>query len=58
LRDRHEIGQPGLSNAELRALTSLDREQVKYVMRKIKQDGMVESNGRGAGARWRYVVER
>lgn len=55
LRDRHERGEPGLSNAELRALTSLDREQVKYVMRKIKQDGMTESEGKGAGARWRYV---
>ena len=58
LRDRHERRQPGLSNAEIRALTSLDREQVKYVMRKIKQDGMAKSEGRGAGARWQYVVGR
>ena len=55
LRDRHERQQPGLSNADIRKLTSLDREQVKYLMRKIKQDGMAESDGRGAGARWRYV---
>ena len=55
LRDRHERQQPGLSNADIRTLTSLDREQVKYVMRKIKQDGMAEPDGRGAGARWRFV---
>ena len=54
LRERHERGEPGLSNAEIRDLTSLDREQVKYVMRKIRQDGMVTSS-RGAGAVWTYI---
>jgi hypothetical protein len=44
-----------LSNADIRQLTSLDREQVKYVMRKIKKDGMAESEGRGGATRWRFV---
>jgi ATP-dependent DNA helicase RecG len=55
LRDRHEKGEPGLSNADIRQLTSLDREQVKYVMRKIKKDGMVEADGRGGATRWRFL---
>jgi ATP-dependent DNA helicase RecG len=55
LRDRHENGEPGLSNADIRQLTSLDREQVKYVMRKIKKDGMVEAEGRGGATRWRFL---
>ena len=55
LRDRHEKREPGLSNAEIRELTSLDREQVKYVMRKIKKDGLVDSAGRGGAARWHFV---
>jgi len=56
LRSRHEKGEPGLSNADIRQLTSLDREQVKYVMRKIKKDGMAESEGRGGATRWRFVA--
>ena len=55
LRDRLEKGEPGLSNADIRQLTNLDREQVKYVMRKIKKDGMAESEGRGGATRWRFV---
>jgi predicted transcriptional regulator len=55
LRDRHERGEPGLSNADIRQLTSLDREQVKYAMRKIKKDGMVEADGRGGATRWRFL---
>jgi len=46
LRDRREKGEPGLSNADIRQLTSLDREQVKYVMRKIRKDGMAEPERR------------
>ena len=57
LRDRHDNQQPGLSNTDIRELTNLDREQVKYVMRKIKQDGLAESEGRGTSARWRYVAK-
>jgi ATP-dependent DNA helicase RecG len=57
LRDRHERQEPGLSNAEIRVLTSLDREQVKYVMRKIKLDGMAKSDGRGGAAWWHFVAK-
>lgn len=54
LRARYEKGEPGLSNADIRKLTNLDREQVKYIMRKIQRDGMATA-GRGAGARWSYA---
>jgi ATP-dependent DNA helicase RecG len=55
LRDRHEKGKRGLSNAEIRKMTSLDREQVKYIMRKIKKEGMAEAVGRGGGTVWHFV---
>jgi ATP-dependent DNA helicase RecG len=55
LRDRHEKGKQGLSNADIRKLTSLDREQVKYIMRKIKKEGMAEAVGRGGATVWHFV---
>jgi hypothetical protein len=47
-------GEPGQRNAEIRLLTSFDRE-VKYLIRKIKKDGMVEVEGRGGATRWRFA---
>jgi ATP-dependent DNA helicase RecG len=52
LNERRKAGQRGLTNAEIRDLTGLDREQVKYVMQGLRGKGLAESSGRGRSASW------
>jgi len=47
--------EPGLSNAEIRKVTHLGRNQVKRLMAELKADGQAATMGRGRGARWVYV---
>jgi ATP-dependent DNA helicase RecG len=41
-----------LRNAEIRAFTDLDRQQVTALLKELEQDGQVRVEGHGAGARW------
>ena len=52
LRHRAERDDAGLSNADLRQITHLDRGQVKRLMAELRREGLVLSSGRGRGARW------
>jgi ATP-dependent DNA helicase RecG len=57
LRERYDRGEHGLTNAELRELTHLNRDQMKYVMSKIRKEGMASST-RGAHALWTFVPSK
>jgi ATP-dependent DNA helicase RecG len=46
LRDRP------LRNAEIRAFTDLERQQVTTILKDLKSEGQAFLNGKGAGARW------
>jgi ATP-dependent DNA helicase RecG len=55
LRQRAERGDVGLSNAEIRQITHLDRHQVLRLMRElIAEDPQVKLIGRGRFARYRF----
>lgn len=52
LQSQYEVGKAGLTNTELREITGLERDQVKYVMQRMREQGLVRSTGRGRTARW------
>jgi len=52
LRQRWERGEPGLSNADIRRVTLLDRGQVKRLMVELAGEGIAAVQGRGRAARW------
>ncbi len=55
LRQRAERGEPGLTNAEIRQITRLDRAQVVRLMAELRrEDPCVLSPGRGKYARHTY----
>ncbi len=55
LRQRSDRGDLGLSNAEIRQITHLDRYQVLRLMRQLIEEGTeVELTGRGKFARYRF----
>ena len=41
-----------LRNAEIRAFTDLERQQVTAILEALKSEGQVYLDGKGAGARW------
>jgi ATP-dependent DNA helicase RecG len=41
-----------LRNAEIRAFTDLERQQVTAVLKELETEGQVRLKGKGAGARW------
>lgn len=52
LKQRSKDGEPGLRNAEIRALTHFDRNQVFRLMRELQTENpKVTVTGRGVGAR-------
>jgi ATP-dependent DNA helicase RecG len=52
LMQRHPSGQEGLRNAEIRALTHFDRNQVFRLMRELQEENpQVSVTGHGASAR-------
>ncbi|MDD4255932.1 MAG: ATP-binding protein [Methanofollis sp.] len=55
LRQRAEHGEAGLSNAEIRQITRLDRYQVVRLMKELQcEDPAVVRQGVGKGSRYRY----
>jgi len=53
LKQRAERGEPGLTNAEIRQITHLDRGQVVRLMRELRRENpMIPPPGRGRGARY------
>lgn len=55
LRQRAEHGEVGLSNAEIRQVTRLDRYQVVRLMKELqREDPAVVREGVGKGSRYRY----
>jgi ATP-dependent DNA helicase RecG len=58
LHQRAKRGEAGLTNTEIRAITYLDREQVKRLMRELAGETLVQVSGRGRNAVWRAVRER
>jgi len=57
LKQRAERGEPGLSNAEIRQITHLDRAQVKRLMAELSRENAATLEGRGRGARWLFKRE-
>lgn len=57
LKQRVERGEPGLSNAEVRQITHLDRAQVKRLMAELRKENAAILEGRGRGARWLFKRE-
>ncbi len=54
LKQRAQRSEPGLSNAEIRQITYLDRAQVKRLMAELKRENAARVSGRGRAARWQY----
>jgi len=55
LKQRAERGEPGLSNAEIRQITHMDRNQVVRLMRELRQENPeIQAPGRGRWARYEW----
>ena len=55
LRQRAEHGEAGLSNADIRQITRLDRYQVVRLMKELQREDLaVVREGVGKGSRYRY----
>ena len=52
LRDRGRRAERGLSNADVRRITHLDRAQVRRLLEELRREGVVELVGIKRGARW------
>lgn len=52
LRQRAQRDEPGLSNAEIRAITHLGRDQVKRLMAELAREDAARPEGRGRAAMW------
>jgi len=58
LKQHAERGEPGLSNAEIRQITHMDRNQVVRLMRELRQENpAIQSPGRGRWARYKWRLE-
>lgn len=53
LKQRAKHGE-GLANRQIRAISSLDRQQVTRLMSELRDEGHARLEGRGAGARWMF----
>ena len=58
LKERMKTGDAGLTNTELRNLTGLERDQVKYVLEKLRAQNLVQLNGKGRGAKWGWAADK
>jgi len=52
MRQRAQRGEPALTNAEVRAITWLDRKQVNRLVHGLEAEGQVRLEGHGRGARY------
>ena len=58
-RQRAKRGEPGLSNADIRRITGLNRNQVYRLMKQLRDEQpSVTSRGHGAGARYFWEGEQ
>jgi ATP-dependent DNA helicase RecG len=58
LKQRAGRGEPGLSNAEIRQITHLDRNQVVRLMRELRREHPeIQAPGRGRWARYEWIGE-
>jgi len=58
LKQRAERGESGLSNAEIRQITHLDRNQVVRLMRELRQENpQIQEPGRGRWARYEWAKQ-
>lgn len=57
LRLRAQRGDPGLTNAEVRAITRLDRKQVNRLLHELEADGQARIEGHGRGARYVLMLQ-
>ena len=55
LKQSAEYGGSGLSNAEVRRITALDRKQVNRLIHELGKEGQVRIAGYGRGARYIYT---
>lgn len=51
---RSKRGEPGLSNAEVRQIAHLDRQQANRLIHELERDGQAHIEGYGRGARYVY----
>jgi len=59
LKQRFERGEPGLSNADIRKITHLDRNQVLKLMRElITEHSEIAYPGRGKYAKYLFNAKR
>ncbi|HZB11361.1 MAG TPA: RNA-binding domain-containing protein [Rubrobacter sp.] len=58
LKQRAERGEGGLSNAEARSITHMNRPQVKRLMAQLRDEGQAELAGRGRAATWVFKAAR
>ncbi len=58
LRERARSEDPGLTNADVRRMTGLDRHRVRRVVGQLQEAGVVEVSGSGRGTRYVYAGER
>jgi len=58
LQQRAERGEPGLSNAEIRQITHMNRNQVVRLMRELRRENPeIRSPGRGRWARYEWIQQ-
>ncbi len=57
LMQRCKRGEPGLSNAEVRQITRLDRQQANRLIHEWERDGQARIEGYGRGARYVYPAQ-
>ena len=55
LKQKAKRDESGLSNAEIRKITRASRDQVKRFMVELRDEGYVNTNGKGAGTVWVYT---
>jgi ATP-dependent DNA helicase RecG len=58
LRQRILRNESGLTNAEVRAITHLERSQIKRLMDELRNEGQVKPVGHGRSATWVYVLQK
>jgi ATP-dependent DNA helicase RecG len=54
LKQRSANKEAGLTNAEIRQITLLDRGQVKRLMAELRDESMVTMIGEGRNTRWEF----
>ncbi len=58
LRERAESGKEGLTSKEIRQLVNFDATQAKYLMNKIREQGLARATGRGPNSRWEFAAPK